>query len=417
MTRRSVEGLRLLCLIGILSLVACGTLPRRPAPPAAAEPVAPKGFPATVRFVGSDTRRVRGREVPTRQRIRAARGDGPLNILALSGGGAGGAFGAGALVGLGQRGERPTFTVVTGVSTGGLLAPFAFLGPAWDSQLVEAFASGRSEQLLRTRSIGVLFRPAIYQGRPLADLVDHFVTNELINAVAEESAKGRVLLVATTDLDKGETVIWDMGVIASHGGEGARTLFRDVLVASTSIPGLFPPVLIHVEGAGKSYDEMHADGSTSVPFFFAPEVLPFMPFAYEELKGANLYVIINGPLGATAQTTHGNAVSILERSFATALDHASRTTLGLSEALSQRYGMTFRFSYIPLDYPFRGVLDFRKQPMQALYRYAAGCAAGGQLWTTPEQAMSRDVEAVLPSSGRTVNCPSGNASQRRVQSH
>jgi hypothetical protein len=130
-----------------------------------------------------------------------------------------------------------------------------------------------------------------------------------------------------------------------------------------------------------------------------------MPFASEELKGANLYVIINGPLGSTAQTTHGNTVSILARSFATALDHASRTTLGLSEALSQRYGITLQFSYIPVLYPFKGVLNFRKQHMQALYRYAAGCAADGRLWITPEQAMRRGTET-LSHPGLTTDCPS-----------
>jgi len=126
------------------------------------------------------------------------------------------------------------------VSACALLAPFAFLGQAWDQDLIEAFDSERTAHLLHSRGLVFLFRPGLYKREPLVDLVNHFVTDRLIKAVAEEAAKGRLLMVATTDLDKQESVIWDMGVIASHGGEAARVLFRDVLVASASIPGLFP---------------------------------------------------------------------------------------------------------------------------------------------------------------------------------
>ena len=393
-----LRAIRLVCVLAALSLGGCATVPRGPAPPTRFGSAAPIGFPATVRSLGADRRYFLAHIEELRQRVGAARGGGPFNILALSGGGAGGAFGAGALVGLGRSGKLPQFVVVTGVSTGALLAPFAFLGPAWDAQLTDAFASARTEHLLRSRGIGVLFRPGVYRGEPLAELVDHYVTDAMIEEVAREYAKGRLLLVATTDLDKEETAIWDMGAIASHGGEAARTLFRDVLVASASIPGLFPPVLIHVSDSQGSYDEMHVDGGTTVPFFFTWEVAEIIVLAAEELKDANLYIIMNGQLGTTPKTTQNKTTSILRRGFSTALMHALRTTLELSAQYSRLYGMNLRFARIPIEYPYLGPLNFQPAAMQALFNYAAGCAARGKLWATPEEALVRSEQTMNPGS-------------------
>jgi hypothetical protein len=358
----------------------------------------PVGFPSTVRFLGIDQRYHAAHSEEIQKRIRAAMDGGPLNILAISGGGSGGAFGAGALVGLDRRGERPAFAVVTGVSTGALLAPFAFLGPAWDQQMTEAYVSGRSDHLLQSWGIGFLFRSGLYKSKPLTDLVNHFVTDALIQAVARESAKGRLLLVATTYLDKGETVIWDMGAIASQGGEAARTLFRDVLVASASIPGLFPPVLIHVESPGASYDEMHVDGGTTVPFFFAPEIAEIVPITFDELRGANLYILINGQLSAPQKSTADKTVSILKQSFTAQMIHTSRTALELSATFAQLHGMNFRFSRIPSEYPFQGPLNFNSASMRALFNYAAGCSAEGHFWITVEQALARLEKTMAPGS-------------------
>lgn len=190
-------------LLGILALTACAGA-RREALPALFSAATLAGFPSTVRYLSADRRALESRTPEVPQRIRKASKDGTVNILALSGGGSGGAFGAGALVGLSRRGERPQYQLVTGVSTGALIAPFAFLGPAWDAQLSDAFSGGHTEGLLRSRGLAILFHPGVYRSAPLIALVDHFVTNELLQAVAREYATGRMLLVATTDLDKQE---------------------------------------------------------------------------------------------------------------------------------------------------------------------------------------------------------------------
>jgi hypothetical protein len=335
-----------------------------------------------VRILAADQHSLLGPSILTR--LRAAASDGSVDILALSGGGAGGAFGAGALVGLTRKGSRPQFELVTGVSTGALIAPFAFLGPAWDAQLIEAAMTAGSGSLLQWRG-GILYDPAVYSGDPLAKFVDQFVTKTLVEAVAAEAKKGRMLLVATTDLDKEESVIWDLGAIASHGGNEARALFRDVLTASASIPGVFPPVMIRVEENGLAYDEMHVDGGTTQSFFVAPELNRYFPGKFEGLEGMNVYVIINGQMTASPGTTPLSPIPIVTRSYSATMKHISRRDVGIAAAFAQRHGMNFRFTGLPAGYPFPGLLDFRASTLQELFNYAAKCAGSGRLWISDDR--------------------------------
>ena len=204
------------------------------------------------------------------RRLQSRPGDAPLSILALSAGGAGGAFGAGAIVGLSHNDPRSAFSVVTGVSAGALVAPFAFLGPAWDPQVTAIFTQGESERLLQRRMLGALFGSSIYSGIPLSRLIERYVDDAMIEAVAAEALKGRLLLVATTDLATGDPVIWDLGSIALYGGQDAKPLFRLILLASASVPGMFPPVTIRFRAGGRMHEETHVDGAVTLPFFIAP---------------------------------------------------------------------------------------------------------------------------------------------------
>lgn len=343
-------------------------------------------------------------------RLQAAAADGSVDILAISGGGVGGAFGAGALVGLTRNGSRPQFELVTGVSTGALIAPFAFLGPAWDKRLTEAAMTAGNGSLLQWRG-GIIYDPAVYSGEPLAKFVDRFVTSELVSAVAAEAAKGRMLLVATTDLDKEESVIWDLGAIASHGGEEARALFRDVLTASASIPGVFPPVMIRVEEDGIAYDEMHVDGGTIQSFFVAPEINRYLPVRIDGLAGVNVYVIINGQIGVSPGTTPLSTIPILSRSYSATMKHISRRDIGIAAAFALRHGMNFHFTEIPVVYPFPGLLDFRAPTIQALFNYAAACAETGHLWTVVDQGIksAKNQPAI---DGPLAQCPAGGQSAK-----
>src|ERR1700674_920076 len=407
-SNRSIFGKRIrqACLIvATLSLAACSGASRREHPRYWYDVGTPVGFPEVVRIVAEDRAAFEKDTARFLALIRAASGGGTVNVLALSGGGAGAAFGAGALTGLSQAGTRPDFHVVTGVSAGALTAPFAFLGPAWDGQLTESFSGQRSVKLLRFSFTGALFGASIFRGKPLADLVNHYATEEMLRAVAREAAKGRLLLIATTDLDSERTVIWDMGAIAMHGGPAGLKLFRQVLIASASIPGLFPPVMIPVETSGTILEEMHVDGSATASMFIAPEIASILPDQLRGLRGANIYVMANGQYGAVTKTTRVRTTAIIKRGIQASLHSSTRGAVFATLALATRNDMNLNVTAIPDEYPFNGLLDLKPERMRALFNFGADCAMRGELWATPEGLLQRSHQASLTLPGSTPRCP------------
>ena len=249
-----------LCAVTILA-VGCSTLPDRPHYDVKdlqdAEVI---GFPRDIRTWGDGDLTSFHKVVTTarEQQRRAQTGQLPVDVLALSGGGEDGAFGAGLLVGWSQRGDRPVFEVVTGVSTGSLIAPFAFLGTSYDAQLREAYTTiDRKNVLLFQNIFAILSGESLATTAPLREMIGRFVTPELLSAVAAEHNKGRRLFVVTTNLDFQRPVLWDMGKIANSGSPATAELFREILVASASIPGVFPPVYFDVQSGGRRFKEMH----------------------------------------------------------------------------------------------------------------------------------------------------------------
>jgi hypothetical protein len=377
------QALALLLVVAILLAAGCAGALRRPAPAVQFGDAAPIGFPPTIRIVEETRAAFDARAPQVLARIRAAARGGPIRVLALSGGGTGAAFGAGALSGWTRLGTRPEFQIVTGVSAGALIAPFAFLGPAWDAPLAEIFSGQRTQHLLQPQWLRALFGASFYHGGPLFDLVDHYITDELVRAIAAQSARGRLLLVATTDLDKEQTVIWNLGLIAAQGGSRARSLMRDVIVASASIPGAFPPVLIHVSSQGQEFDEMHVDGGTTAALFIAPEIANVLPLDSGIPPGATVYLIVNGQFGAPTETTPNRTLPILKRSFSAAAQSSARNAVEITLALARRAGMQLRVTEIPNDYPYRGPLDNDSARMGALFDFGQQCALSEQLWATP----------------------------------
>jgi predicted acylesterase/phospholipase RssA len=335
----------------------------------------------TIRTLDADQRFSQLPSTIVAQRLHALRSGEPLNILALSCGAGAGAFGAGAVAGLTRSGSRPDFAVVTGVSTGALIAPYAFLGPTWDARLLDAFTNGPGENFLQPRGLGAIFGSSVYRGAPLKQLVDAYVSDEMIHAVAREADKGRLLLVVTTDVATGEPVMWDLGAIARNGGPDARTLFRDVLMASASIPGMFPPVMIRVREDGATHDEAHVDGAATMPFFVPPTFAETPPGALADTHRTAVYVIIDGQLGETARATRLTARAIFSRSVDAGLHHMLLTTLELTAATAQLQGATLQYSAIPGAYPLPDGFDFHPDTMRPLLHYAYECAQAGRLWT------------------------------------
>ena len=292
--------------------------------------------------------------------------------LAMSGGGADGAFAAGLLNGWTQSGKRPDFSVVTGVSIGALLAPYAFLGPKFDDELRKAITEITGADIFEDRQTPESFLDTW----PLRRLLEKRVTPELVAAVAAEHKKGRRLWVITTNADSGRRVIWDMGAIAQKGDEAAIKLFREVLLASSAIPGFFTPVLIDVEANGKKFQEMHIDGSVTSPFFVGPEAL-LEPSSNLKLPATELYIVLNGRLSPDFYPPERNTVQILSRLISVVLRASLRAEAMLFAANSQRLGVPMYIAQVAdsFNVPSHGLFD--EKYMNALYEHGVERAKNG----------------------------------------
>jgi Patatin-like phospholipase len=245
------------------------------------------------------------------------------SYLAISGGGDDGAFGAGLLAGWSARGDRPQFAIVTGVSTGALSAPFAFLGPEYDEQLKRIYTETSAGDIFVQRSLlSAVADDALADSAPLRARIASFVDNRMVQRIAEEYAKGRLLLILTTNLDQGRSVIWDIGAIATSNQPGARQLIVDVLLASAAIPGLFPPVMINVSVDGKQYQEMHVDGGATAQSFLYPPSFS-LKAKLKELGIKNgrreAYIIRNGRLYRPEENVERQTLKIAQQAISTTI--------------------------------------------------------------------------------------------------
>ena len=300
----SLVGWVILCV----TLAGCVTLPRAPFTRDEQASASPSGF-GQVRYSSENE----SLALTLRQSLKPD-AKGEIDALAISGGGANGAYGAGLLSGWSKSGKRPQFQLVTGISAGALLAPFAFLGPAWDNELQQAYFGPAVAHLTQPRLFSFL-TPGLYRKAPLEELVRSYVSDKLIGAVAAEHAKGRRLLVGTTNLDTQQLVVWDMGAIATRGGVEARELFANVLIASASVPGVYAPSMISVESAGHVFSEMHVDGQTEGAFFAIPQSLFMSKSVIPPPFHAHLFVIINGQVDRQFAVTLRSTIPILERTI------------------------------------------------------------------------------------------------------
>jgi predicted patatin/cPLA2 family phospholipase len=253
--------------------------------------------------------------------FRSAGHEGPLppaNYLAISGGGEDGAFGAGLLVGWTASGTRPQFKLVTGISTGALTAPFAFLGPRYDAQLQEVYTRISERDVLEPRYyITVLTGDALASNTPLRRTRARYVTQSMLDDVATEYEKGRLLLIGTTDLDQGRPVIWNVGKLAASRRPGVLKLVQDILIASAAIPGAFPPMMIDVQAEGRNYQEMHVDGGASAQVFVYPPSLQLNAAASDVgiVRERRLYVIRNARLDPQWAEIKRSTLSIVGRAI------------------------------------------------------------------------------------------------------
>jgi predicted patatin/cPLA2 family phospholipase len=308
----------------------------------------------------------------------------PVNMLAVSGGGDKGAFGAGLLNGWTATGSRPTFKSVTGISTGALIAPFAFLGPEYDHVLKDVYTSVAPTDIASRRNVLAAIREdGMADNRPLWNLISKHIDQPFLEKVAAEHQKGRILLIGTTDLDARQPVVWNMGIIAASGAPGALELFRSILLASAAIPGAFPPTMIRVEVDGKTYEEMHVDGGASTQVFLYPPAMRAVAQAMGETmtREGHVYIIRNSSLGSTWAPVERRTINIAGQAIGSLIH-----TQGIGDVFriyltTQRDGLDFNLGYIGSEFVYEGKKEqFETAYMVKLYDYGYRLAEKGYPW-------------------------------------
>jgi hypothetical protein len=392
---RNMRALRTLLAFALLLLAACGTAVTRNAVPAdrAAE-AHPLGLPGLRAWGDIVDEHELGPMIDRQARVMRARfgadvaaGRIPtLHYLALSGGGPDGAFGAGVLKAWTEAGTRPEFQGVSGVSTGSIIAPFAFLGPEYDPVLEDIYTTLRTDDVLsRTFMSGLLSGIALTDTSGLARKIAQHVTPDLLEKVAAQHQRGRLLFVGTTNLDAGRPMIWNMGAIAASGHPGALQLFRDVIRASAAVPIAFPPVFIKVETPdGRTYDEMHVDGGATSQVVLVSPQIPIAALTRQHL-GRNvdrrLWVIVNNQVLVAFEPVRPRIGAVGERAISALIRGSGIGDLYKLYAIALRDEVQYRAAWIPERTPCAKASEmFDPVYMRCLFDFGGTVLRSGQLW-------------------------------------
>jgi hypothetical protein len=320
--------------------------------------------------------------------LRAEGHEGPLptaHFLAISGGGANGAFGAGLLCGWSAEGSRPEFKAVTGVSTGALTAPFAFLGPRYDDELRELYTTTSTDDVaVRRGFLAALFDDALADNAPLRRLVEKHIDADLLREIAAERERGRLLLIGTTNLDAGRGVIWNVTAIAASGHPDALRLVQDILIASAAIPAAFPPVMIDVEVAGSPYQEMHVDGGARAQVFLYPPSLSLKAagadIGFQRKRVA--YILRNARIDPQWVTIERRTLSIAQQAINSLIQTQGMGDLYRLYVQTARDEVGFNLAFIPSSFSQKPVEEFDPVFMKALFEegYRLAAQPGGYPW-------------------------------------
>jgi predicted patatin/cPLA2 family phospholipase len=390
---------RFYAMAALLILAGCSSLPRTPYTAADATSSRVLDLSELRRYADEPASAF----LKTQVRLRTGR----VTYLALSGGGADGAYGAGILNGWTASGTRPEFSVVSGVSTGALIAPFAFLGPDYDKTLREVYTSGIAESLLDTPSVvRALFGSGLFGNTRLRELVARYVGQDMLAAIAAEAAKGRKLLIVTTNLDTQRTVIWDMGRIAAIATPKALVLFRDVMAASASLPVVFPPMLIEAEANGHIFQEMHVDGGVTAPVLTLPEAFLLRNGPLTQGLRMNIYVLINNKVERDFLLVPNNTIDIAARASASVEKTQTRSVLYETYNFARSNNLGFNLTYIDKEFPSPRSSDFETSYMRSLFQYGYDKAKIGNFWAKapPSEALLlSDLRSRRPSMYRSVD--------------
>jgi len=378
----------LFILLGMAT--GCSTLPRNPVPLDQMVRAEIPGIPGVRAWSGTFSEQFETDLLRSAQQTLKHAGSTQtlpaINVLSLSGGGDYGAFGAGFINGWTRAGTRPEFKLVTGISTGALIAPFAFLGPEYDNTLKQAYTTVGAKDIYITRWISFLWNDAFADSTPLAKLIKRYVTKDVLQAVAKAHRQGRRLYIATTHLDADRLVVWNMGAIANSGHPNALKLFRQIILASSSIPGAFPPVLIEVEIDGVSYDEMHVDGGTKSQLFLLAATLDLaelrkkLGVLAKVDRKSRIFVIRNAEVGPEPKQVPRNLAEISERALSSLIKTQALSDLIRVYEFARKEGLDFNWVALPAEYEPSGHDEFDTNEMNRLFKLGYGTGLKRNAW-------------------------------------
>jgi predicted acylesterase/phospholipase RssA len=321
-----------------------------------------------------------------RRLVAGGAGTPPVHLLALSGGSHDGAFGAGLLNGWTDTGSRPVFDVVTGISTGALIAPFAFLGSGYDAQLRAAYTEVTPRNILSMRWLPTsLFSDALADSAPLYRTIARDVDEAMLAEIARGYDEGRLLLIFSTDLDAQMPVCWNIGAIAKSGHPGAPGLVRRILLASAAIPGAFPPVMIDVEADGERFQEMHVDGGVFAQVFLYPrrvtESRREARRLHRPVPEMHAYIIRNARIDPRWSSVNRRFLTIAGRSISTMITASGLNDIIRTYLQTREDGVHFNLAFIGSDFQGEAAYPFDPSYMRALYAYGYERARSGSVWT------------------------------------
>jgi len=311
--------------------------------------------------------------------------DHTIDILTISGGGSYGAYGIGLLDGWSDKGDYPTFRLVTGISTGALIAPFAFLGGKYLNIVSDFYLAATNDEVFKRKSIrNILFSDSVASSEPLQLKIEDAIDDEMIEKIAQEHKKGRRLFVGTTNLDARRLVIWNMGHIASIGGSDARELFHNIILASASIPVALNPVYIPVEANGVEYDEMHVDGGVNVEVFFYGNIIDVKSGRDEVVESfpekVRIFIIRNSQIETSYKPVEPRIVSVAKAAISNLIGSQGVGDLYRIYAVSERDEIDYNLASIPADFKFQENTGFDPVEMRKLYEVGYKEAIKGYKW-------------------------------------
>ena len=375
--------------LAALLLCSCGGLDRgAPAPPTLSDQVTVLGL-TNARFWADQGEALTAEGIAALERERAANGAGrdrtlpPAYFLAISGGGDDGAFGSGLLCGWSDAGTMPTFKLVTGVSTGAMIAPLVFLGRPYNDRLRALYTTIKPQDVSESRGLfGAVFGESLADTTPLFRLISRYVDAQMLSDIAREYNSGRLLLIGTTSLDEQRPIIWNIGAIAASGRPGSLELVRKILLASASVPGAFPPVMIDVEAGGRRYQEMNVDGGAVVQtFLYPPDVGQRVNLrSGQYARERHAYIIRNGRLDPDWASVDRRFLTIAGRAIATMIHYSGYNDILRIYATTKRDGVDYNLAYIDTDFPGTKHEDFDPAYLRVLFDYGYTRGRAGYPW-------------------------------------